>query len=137
MSEYADDLNDDAKINITPLVDVCLVLVLIFMVTMPLSMIYGITAKSHSLSRYGITRQQDHVVIHLTTKGPKVRNDKGGEQLIAYEDFGGVLRQMIQLSRSSEVHVRVDRDVPHGQTVWALDLAKQNGAGSVGLLENQ
>jgi biopolymer transport protein ExbD len=128
---------DEAKINITPLVDVCLVLVLIFMVTMPLSVIYGITAKSHSLKRFGISTPRDHVMIHLTGRGPKVKNDKGQEQLVAYEDFGAVLRQLIQLSKSSEVHLRVDRDVPHGQTVWALDLAKQNGASNVGLMENK
>lgn len=136
MVNASDDIESEARINITPLVDVCLVLVLIFMVTMPLSMIHGITAKSHSVKRTGVTTPRDHVVIRLTLRGPMVKNSKGQDQLIAHEDFGAVLRQRVQLSASREVHVRVDRDVPHGQTVWALDLAKQNGAANVGLLEN-
>jgi biopolymer transport protein ExbD len=48
-----------------------------------------------------------------------------------------VVRELIGLSKSHEVQLKVDRDVPHGQTVWTLDLAKQNGAQNVGILENQ
>jgi biopolymer transport protein ExbD len=122
-------------INITPLVDVSLVLVLIFMVTMPLAMIHGIDVKRQILKRYGLSTPQESVTVRLTARGIFVKDEKGRDQSVPYDEFGMVLGQMIGVSSSRRVLLQADRDVPHGQTVWVLDLAKQNGAGDVSLLE--
>lgn len=122
------------KINVTPLVDVCLVLVLIFMVTMPFSIIYGITVKGQILKNYGLSTPQEHVNVLLASRGVFIQDEKGKDQPIPYEDFGNVLRQVIQIAETKDVILRVERDVPHGQTVWVLDLAKQNGALDISLL---
>ncbi|MBV9079853.1 MAG: biopolymer transporter ExbD [Elusimicrobia bacterium] len=124
-----------SNINIAPLVDVCLVLLLVFMVTMPLSGLYGVMVKSNKLSQYGLTTPQDHVVIHLATTGIAIEDDKRKEQPVKVEDFGAVVRQMIQLSATREVMLKIDPMVSHGQSVWALDVAKQNGASSISILE--
>ena len=50
-----DDETGTNQINMTPLVDVSLTLVLVFMVTMPLSMIHGITVKSDTLKKFGLS----------------------------------------------------------------------------------
>ena len=133
-----DLLEDDDTINainIAPLVDVCLVLLLVFMVTMPLSALYGITVKSNVLSRYGITTPVDHVVVHLTVGGIFIVTDDKRENRVPYDQFGVVVRQLIQTSAAKDVMVRIDPEVPHGQTVWALDLAKQNGADQISIFE--
>ncbi len=135
--EALDDDESIGGINIAPLVDVCLVLVLVFMVTMPFSALYGITVRDHKLTKYGLTVKQDHVQMHLTEAGIFIKDEKGADQKISYEDFGVVLRQMIQLSNSQNVMLQIDPGVPHGQTVWALDLAKQNGAQDISILEGE
>src|SRR5688572_337980 len=91
---------DDAinAINIAPLVDICLVLLLVFMVTMPLSGLYGITVKENALTKYGITTPQEHVVIHLTNRGVFVEDDKRQEQLVPYTEVGVVVRQLLQIA---------------------------------------
>ena len=135
------DMTDDDEaiggINIAPLVDVCLVLVLVFMVTMPFSVLYGITVRDHKLSHYGLTVAQDHVFMHLTDSALLIRDEKGVEKKIAYEDVGVVLRQMIALSAAKDVLVKVDANVPQGQLVWALDLARQNGASDISIMEGE
>lgn len=132
-----DTLEDDgiSAINIAPLVDVCLVLLLVFMVTMPLSALYGVTVKSDTLAKYGLTKPQDSVMVHLAAKGIYIEDEKRKEQLVPFEEFGTVIRQLIQLSTTRAVMLKVDPTVPHGQTVWALDIAKQNGASHISLFE--
>jgi biopolymer transport protein ExbD len=127
----ADDING---INITPLVDVSLVLVLIFMVTMPLSMIHGIDVKRQTLQRYGLATPQENIVVHLTDRAILIKDENGREQAVPYDQVGAVLSQMIRLSPAKQVFLKCDRDVPHGQTVWILDIAKQNGAADISLL---
>jgi biopolymer transport protein ExbD len=131
-----DELDKEtAGVNMTPLVDVSLSLVLFFMVTMPLSIIYGIQVKHDALKKYGLTSPQENIVVHLSTKGVFIEDEKNKEQKVPYEVFGVVLRQMIQISVGKQVLFKVDRAIPHGQTVWALDLAKQNGADNISFLE--
>jgi biopolymer transport protein ExbD len=123
-------------INITPLIDVSLVLVLVFMVTAPLSAIYSINVRKETLKKYGLSKPQENIRVHLTENGPRVLDEKNREQAVPAEKLGIVMRQMIQLSPTGNVMLQVDRAVPHGQTVWVLDLSKQNGAADVSLLEN-
>ncbi len=132
-----EDNDSISAINIAPLVDVCLVLLLVFMVTMPLSSLYGITVKSNQLSKYGITTPVDHVMIHIKANGLFIEDEKRKEQRVPYEEFGVVVRQLIQLSTTKEVMLHVEPDVPHGQTVWVLDLAKQNGANAISIFEGE
>ncbi len=132
------DVQDDQSlntINITPLVDVSLVLLLIFMVAMPLSLINAINIKSQVLQKYGLSTPQENILVHLTDHGVFIKDEKGKMQPIPYTHFGMVLTQMIQVSSTKNLLLQVDRDVPHGQTVWVLDIGKQNGAKDVSLFE--
>jgi biopolymer transport protein ExbD len=122
-------------INITPLVDVCLVLVLIFMITMPLSMVRGIDVKRQALKKYGLSTPQENVMARLTAQGLKVKNAKGEETSIAEQDALEVLAGMLESSKVKQFFLQVDAEVPHGRTVWAMDLAKQGGASDISLME--
>src|SRR5438105_5872738 len=91
--------SEDAEIsgiNITPLVDVALTLVLVFMVTLPLSAIHGINVRRQILERYGLSTPQENIVVHLAANGLFVSDKKGKEKKIPTEQFGSVLSQMIQ-----------------------------------------
>ena len=132
LGEKKDGVNG---INITPLVDVCLVLVLIFMITMPFSILRGIDVKREALKKYGLATPPENVNAHLTAKELLVKDVKGREKAVPYDDAGLVLGGLLQASVAKQLFLRVDRDVPHGRTVWAMDTAKQNGAADISLLE--
>jgi biopolymer transport protein ExbD len=125
------------SINITPLVDVSLVLLLIFMVTMPMSMIHGITVRRQAVEKYGLSTPQDNIQIHLTENGIQIKDAAGKKHPIPYDQFGVVLSQMIQISPVKNVLLQINKGVPHGQTVWALDIAKQNGASDLSIIEGK
>ena len=121
-------------INITPLVDVSLVLVLIFMVTMPLSMIHGIDVKRQTLKKYGLSTPQENILVHLTTKGASIRDKSGKERGVADADFDQVLGGMVEQSTKKRLLLSADRNVEHGRTVWVMDSAKRNGVIDITLL---
>jgi biopolymer transport protein ExbD len=122
-------------INITPLVDVCLVLVLIFMVTMPLSLLRGIDVKRQSLSKYGLSTPQENVNARLTSRELFIKDEKGVEKAIPFDEAAAVLGGVLQSSTGKRFFLRVEREVSHGRTVWVMDVAKQNGAADISLME--
>ncbi len=133
-----DGVEDDQAINginITPLVDVSLVLLLIFMVTTPMSLIHGITVRRQTLEKFGLSTPQENIQIHLTENGIMIKDASGKQHPIPYDQFGVVLSQMIQISPLKNVYIQINDGVPHGQTVWALDIAKQNGANDLSIVE--
>lgn len=135
MTELDELEKNETGINVTPLVDVCLVLVLFFMVTMPLSAIYGVRVKQETLAKYGLTTPQENIMVHLTHEGVYVMDTNNKEKLIRNFDFGVVIGGMLQKSTGKQVIFHVDPTVAHGTTVWALDMAKQNGAEGVSFLQ--
>ena len=132
-----EDEKSTNQINMAPLVDISLTLVLVFLVTMPLSMIHGITVKRQGIEKYGLTIPTENVIFHLTKRGVYFEDSLRNKKHIPYEKVGVVLRQMIQVSKNKDVYLYVGRDVPHGQTVWALDISKQNGADNISIFEGE
>jgi biopolymer transport protein ExbD len=124
-------------INITPLVDVSLVLVLIFMVTMPLGMIHGIDVNRQALKKYGLTTPRENVSLHLTARGVFVKEGRGRETGVNDADLAQVLAGLIEASKTKRVLISADRDALHGRTVRAMDMAKQSGASDIALLETE
>jgi biopolymer transport protein TolR len=135
MHDELEESSGTEDVNVTPLIDVALVLVLVFLVTSPLSVMHGITIKKDALSKYGLTTQSDNVMVVMDAKGVYIKNAEGSNVKIADQEFGSVLRAMIAGSKSKSVYLEAARNVSHGQTVWVLDLAKQNGAADVSLME--
>lgn len=123
-----EDSDSIAGINITPLVDVALTLVLVFMVTMPLSMIHGITVRRQMVEKYGLSTPQENIQIRLSQQGIFVKDKKGKSRHVSNQDLSFVLTQMIIDSPKKRVMLECEKTVPHGQTVWVMDLAKQSGA---------
>jgi biopolymer transport protein TolR len=132
LGEKKDGVNG---INITPLVDVCLVLVLIFMVTMPLSLLRGIDVRRQSLSKYGLSTPVENVNARLTQKELWIKDAKGAEKPVPLSEAAQVLRGVLEASQGKQLFLTVERDVTHGQTVWLMDAAKQGGAADISLME--
>jgi biopolymer transport protein ExbD len=111
------------EINITPLTDVMLVLLVIFMVTTPLIMKAGIDInlpKAHvkqdtPMQRLTITVSADGKVL--------LDND-----MIPLDQLGPRLSAMFKQGADPSVTVSADQLVPYGDAVRVLDIARQAGA---------
>ena len=118
-------------INVTPLVDVCLVLVIIFMVLTPFAMQAGIEVASSRLgAAKGETAVKQNVTIVIDEKGRVKVN--GRETKV--EELGPFLKLALASSRDGLVSVNASPQVEVGRVVEVLDVSKQNGAKRVALL---
>ncbi len=114
------------SINLTPLVDVSLVLVVIFMATAPMLMQKGITVfpgekknESDSVS----TSPADDVLITLE-KDRIIIN----RQTVSWEQLPNTLQVGLQRSLKKRIVIRPGQGVVHGDVVRIMDTAKQCGA---------
>jgi len=126
-----DDENPDdgvvAEINITPLTDVFLVLLVIFMVTTSV-----VANQSKQIDLPGAE------VSDTTPQGVTVTVEKSGrilvnDVLIAEEGLYAALEAALKGTRDKLVILRGDKQVLLGQAVNILDLAQQAGATGIAL----
>ena len=126
-----DDENPDdgvvAEINITPLTDVFLVLLVIFMVT---TSVVANQGKNIDLPGAAVS---DHtpqgVTVEVTPDGKIAVNDVA----VSNDDLYRVLSAALASSREKVVILRGDKAVLLGQAVNILDVAQQAGAQGIAL----
>ena len=119
------------EINVTPLVDVCLVLVIIFMVIAPFTMQAGIEiATSRVGAAKGKSALKDMVNVVLDGKGIIKINGKK----VNWDQLGEALRKALEHSRERKVALNASPEASVGQVVEILDISKQNGARGLAIL---
>jgi biopolymer transport protein ExbD len=133
----ADSLADDddivSGINVTPLVDVCLVLVIIFMVTAPLfsnPTIKVTLPKAHTKEG----EEKDKVTITLGKDGSMALSHR---QFTTIEALEAELKSRLAQSDSKLVVLRADQDALHGRLVDLMTKAKDAGALSLTIATEQ
>jgi len=119
-----------ADINVTPLVDVMLVLLIVFMVAAPL-MTAGIPVDLPKTQAKQLNDQQPPIVVSV--------NADGG-LYVDKREAGGVEGLLVLLNDSSEnnkdrrVHVRADKAVPYGKVAEAMGVINAAGYVKVALV---
>jgi biopolymer transport protein ExbD len=111
------------EINVTPLVDVCLVLVIIFMVTtaMFLQPPFEITLpKAHTAEQ----TKEENIFVAVAPDGRLAVN----ETQVDLPTFQSLIREKIQKSRHKLVVIRADEKSLSGAVIDALNIIKQAGA---------
>jgi len=118
-------------INVTPLVDVCLVLVIIFMAVSPFMLQAGIVvSESKAGAATGKASLDQNVQISLSEDGRIAVN--GAPTLL--ENLGQALKEAIPKSKDGLVTLQAETGNRVGQVVDILDLAKQSGAKKIAIL---
>jgi biopolymer transport protein ExbD len=118
--------------NVTPLVDVSLTLVIIFMITCPLIMQAGIKVlESRTTVAAGKVGVEENVRVDLKANNELFVN---GEK-VEWRRLGEVLREKIALSRDKMVILTADNENKVGDVVQILDIAKQNGSKKLAILK--
>lgn len=117
-----------SDINVTPFVDVVLVLLIIFMVTAPVLQ-SGIEV---NVPKTKVVKQisEERLVISIT-KGQEVylNNDH-----VKLDELGDMLRQKIRDPRGQAVYVRADQDVAFGAFATVMSTVKAAGIANVSIV---
>ena len=116
-----DDDDVVADINITPFVDIILVILIIFMVTAT-SGVFGLGAELPSAASAD-PQEGDSLGITLLTDGTMLLD---GES-VSGEQFTSALRSARKDNPDVVVLVSADKGVAWGRMVWLIDLMKSEG----------
>jgi biopolymer transport protein ExbD len=118
--------------NMTPLIDVSLVLVVILMVATPLAFQSGINV--HAASRNGrnaaLRTKSERIELDVTADGRVLVNRIS----VARDSMAPVLGPLIEASPTGLVVVHCSDAVPHGQFVSVIDEARQLGAKQIAVV---
>jgi biopolymer transport protein TolR len=118
-----------SDINVTPLVDVMLVLVVIFIITAPL--LSG--AIRLDLPKTDAARSMDtaqFVTLVVDKSGQAFLNDKP----VRLEALASALRQTASQNPDTEVQLRADEAVPYGKVVEVMGVAQKAGLSRIGFV---
>lgn len=118
-----------SQINVTPLVDVMLVLLVIFMVTAPIIQ-QGVQVNLPQAKAGAIPGKEEQLVVAITRSGKIYLNDNP----MTLTELGLKLRAIRQLRQDREVYLRADQDVRYGIVIRTIAEIKQAGIEKLGMV---
>ena len=118
-----------AEINVTPLVDVMLVLLVIFMVTAPM-MQQGVQVNLPKADTKAMTPPEESVVVTVDKTGKTFIN----KDEVPAADLRNRLSTMFVSRAKKEVFLKADSEVPYGEVIKAMADIKGAGIERLGMV---
>jgi biopolymer transport protein TolR len=122
-----DELN--SEINVTPMVDVMLVLLIIFMITAPM-MNTGVDLDLPQVTAKNIEDPEGKLVLSIDKTQ---RIFLGGTQ-VTWQDLKTKLAANERVKKESELYIEADTVLPYGVVITAMAVAKEAGVAKVMML---
>ncbi len=118
-----------SEINVTPFVDVMLVLLIIFMVTAPM-MVQGVDVDLPTATSEALPSNEEHLMISIDNDLKVYINDMEVSVAFLTEKLDAVLENLDKKS----VYLKADKQVPYGVVVNVMSQIKKAGVESLGMI---
>ena len=118
------------EINITPLTDVMLVLLIIFMVTTPFIMQGNIKINLPSAKAPTDEKIDKNIVIGITSEGSIFLN---GKEVKDDKELHNKIKNIVETTGNNTVIIEGDKMAFHGEMVRVMGIAKDAGAGKMAI----
>ncbi len=118
-----------SEINVTPLVDVMLVLLIIFMVTAPM-MQQGMDVELPETANSGVETSEEPFVLIIQ----KNRKIYVGDQQIPMQDLRTKLAAIMEVRRKKQVYLQADKSVDYGFVAEAMGEIRAAGIANISLI---
>lgn len=119
-----------SEINVTPLVDVMLVLLIIFMVTAPL-LKEGVSVELPEAKAKPIEKMKEEDIVITVDKEGKIYI---GRTEVDWETLEPKLKLILRQRAKKEVYLQADRTVDYGSVVKVLATLQEAGAERIGMV---
>ena len=118
-----------SQINVTPLVDVMLVLLIIFMVTAPILQ-QGVSIDLPKVAAGPLAGEEEQLVVNVAKGGQVYLNDTA----LTPDQLKEKLRAIVAARPDRQLYVRADQAVPYGQVMQVMGAVRDAGLVRVGLV---
>lgn len=118
-----------SDINVTPFVDVMLVLLVIFMVTAPM-MMQGVDVALPETTSEPLVAQKEHLIITINQQNQIYIND----YQVSLDFLQEKLIKIFEGREDREVYLRADKDIPYGVVVRVMSEIKGAGVEKLGMV---
>lgn len=120
-----------SDINITPLVDVVLVLLIIFMVITPIVQVgYAVQVPPKVETSAPVPQDSNQVIVRLDAEGRPWIN----KQMISMSDFPAKLREVLTGRSSKVIFFAADGELEYDRVAQFMDVCRKNGAQNLGIV---
>lgn len=121
-----------AEINITPLVDVMLVLLIIFMVTAPL-MTQGVNVDLPQATTQAIKTTKEDIILTINKNG-SLYLGSDTKTPFTLENLESKLANAFSGKDKKELYLRADKKIPYGTVVQVMAACKNAGVERMGMI---
>ncbi len=118
-----------SDINVTPFVDVMLVLLIIFMVTAPM-MVQGVNVALPETTAEPLHSEKEHLIVTLDANGQVHINNYP----VATDSLRHKLAKILEGRSDREVYLRADKSIPYGSVVKVMAEIKAAGVEKLGMV---
>lgn len=123
-----------SEINVTPFVDVMLVLLVIFMVTTPI-LYQGVDVNLPKASSQPISSKSQKNIIVTVNKEGKIYIE---EEQLTLRDLGAKVKTLVRQSGKQpgeqEIYLRADKEVAYGIVMEVMSKIRSGGIEKIGLI---
>ena len=118
-----------SDINVTPLVDVMLVLLIIFMVTAPM-MMQGVDVNLPQTTAKNIKTKEDPLILTVNSKREVFLENRK----VSLDELEKKVESIFKYRREKEVLLKADKDVPYGFVIKVMASVKNAGIERLGMI---
>lgn len=118
-----------SDINVTPLVDVMLVLLIIFMVTAPM-MVQGVDVALPEVTAEPMESEKEPLLVTINAEHEVFIND----YKVSLDFFSDKLGKILETRSDRTVYLRADKQVPYGMVVLVMAEIKAAGVDRLGMV---
>jgi biopolymer transport protein TolR len=123
------------EINVTPLVDVMLVLLIIFMVTAPLIQ-QGVEVKLPDARAQPVKAEEQKLVLSVKADRSIWLGTDAQPARVALDQLEDRLRANVRVARDRELYLMADRRLPYGYVVEVMATVQRAGVTNLGMITN-
>ncbi|HEY3278684.1 MAG TPA: biopolymer transporter ExbD [Syntrophorhabdaceae bacterium] len=118
-----------SEINVVPLVDVMLVLLIIFMITAPM-MQHGMNIDIPKVTTKPMATKDEPQILNVTKEQRLILNEKKLE----VKDLKAAVELLFANKKDKEIYLRADKDVPYGFVVKCMGTIREAGIEKINIV---
>jgi biopolymer transport protein TolR len=118
-----------SEINVVPMVDVMLVLLIIFMITAPM-MQHGMNIDIPKVTTKPMPTKDEPQILNVTKEQRLILNEKKLDE----KDLKAAIQLLFTNKKDKEIYLRADKDVPYGFVVRCMGLVREAGIEKINIV---